>query len=427
MSFVVARTLVYSWPQISMAVSAVLCGAFLVHLRKWGRCVIFCHYYMMLLGTLCTFTAGFIFWTQNFDWDIGNDDHLNLFTCGCIIGGIGCGLIYVPGLSYLHIRTESMYRLQKVGWCYVIMVLGTLFPMYQFGLQMPERNLHMFSHYIMYGSVFNVVLFLLNEVLHLVAVYNYKRCLDPVLALGDAAADNFEGILTAPKRADVKLASRNRQYTPVLVMMVASTVFGYVMNRSFRMQATLTQLTLVNAFNSFFIKYSMLVVGALIGMAIMATLPTIKYCYGVALYCLTLSTLMMTMGIYTEALQSAAIAFLVLYTLAGLVMFVPDFAIMETASLRKYELALGVSVLFQKIPGVVSTYVGNYMHVSKLYIYAGQLLCICVALGTLVILRYPDTLKRSQIEVQYMMMYNMDLKPEQFVSLPKEDVVPSTE
>lgn len=71
--------------------------------------ILFVHFYFMLVGCCLLAVGGFIMSFASFSLSLLRKGDFDEIVLGAIIGGIGSSVVYISGLTYIHIRTSS-YR-----------------------------------------------------------------------------------------------------------------------------------------------------------------------------------------------------------------------------------------------------------------------------------------------------------------------------
>lgn len=149
LTFSLPRENAYSWSEIMTMFTALVMGG--VHYLIIARCkrIVFVHFYFMLAGCSLMCIAGFIISFGHIRWSFLKEGDIDEVVFGAIIGGIGSSMVYISGLIYIHIRTSSYrYRLQKVGLCHLFLMVGLIMPVYEFGLDVDNADLKIFSKYV---------------------------------------------------------------------------------------------------------------------------------------------------------------------------------------------------------------------------------------------------------------------------------------
>lgn len=197
-------------------------------------------------------------------------------------------------------------------------------------------------------------------------------------------------------------------------------LFGFLFNRTFRIYATFATLTLTHEFNSFFIKYLTIFFGTVFGLLVSTQLPTIRYLLSTCLIGIVFSATFGAVALALDSPRPAAFLYLLMYLLFGVSIFLSDFAILEVSNIRRHALYLSIGVVLEKLPIVISTYVGDHSNITLLYVYTGQLALMGI-LVAIMAKKYPDTLGRTQVQVQYLVLYGLDLRPVK-PQISKEDM-----
>lgn len=285
-------------------------------------------------------------------------------------------------------------------------------PVYQFGLDVDHADLRIFSKYIYFLSLLNIVIIASNEMGQLFKFYDYKCCREAELQAANEVGDEFESLVNRPRDRDGLKKQRQQQYLLEVFTVGSKFVFGFLFNRSLRIYATLAQLTLTNDFNSFFIKYLTILFGCVFGLFVSTQLPTIRYYFRTTLFGIVISAVAAAISLALDTLHTAAFFYLCMYLMFGSALFVSDFAIMEVSSLKRYELYLSIGLVLEKIPIIISTFLGDHTNITLLYVYTAQL----AVMGVLCLLmskKYPVTLGRTQVGVQYLILYGLDQRPKE--------------
>lgn len=301
----------------------------------------------------------------------------------------------------------------------MFMIVGLIFPVYEFGLDVDDADLKIFSKYLYFLGLLSLCLLLANEMCQWFQLYDYKACREAELQAANEAADEFEALLNRPQEKDNLKKQRQSQYLLEVLAVGSKFVFGFMFNRSFRIYTTLAQLTLTNEFNSFFIKYLTLLFGTVFGLFVSTQLPTIKHFFRCSLLGIVLTASAAAVALALDSLRATAFFYLVMYLLFGVALFFSDFAILEVSSLKRHQLYLSLGLVLEKVPVILSTYLGDHMNRTLLYVYTGQL----ALMGLLVVIlakKYPDTLGRTQVGVQYQILYGLDTRPQEAIITREE-------
>lgn len=411
LTFSLPRENAYSWSEIMTMFTAIVQGIIHYIIIAKVKRILFVHFYLMFIGCSLLCAAGFIISFGKISWSLMSKGDIDEIVFGAVIGGIGSSMVYISGLTYIHIRTSSYkYRLQKVGLCHLFLVLGLVAPVYEYGLDVDHSDLKIFSKYIYFMSIANLVMIVFNEISHTVGLYNYKCCREAELQAANLVGDEFHSLIERPAEKDGLVKRRQQQYLLEVMTVGSKFVFGFLFNRSFRIYATMAQLTLTNDFNSYFIKYLTIFFGTTFGLFVSTQLPTVKYYFRCCLFGIMISASLAAICLHFETLKAAAFFFLIMYLMFGVGLFVPDFAIMEVSSLRRYELYLSLGQVLDKIPIIISTYLGDHSNKALYYVYTGQLALMALLIAV-ISKKYPVTLGRTQVGVQYLILYGMDTRP----------------
>lgn len=109
LTFSLPRENTYSWSEITSMLTAIVMGY--VHyliIARYKR-IFFLHFYFMLAGCGLMCIAGFIISYGHLEWSMIGRGDIDEIVFGAIIGGIGSSIVYISGLTYIHVRTNS-YR-----------------------------------------------------------------------------------------------------------------------------------------------------------------------------------------------------------------------------------------------------------------------------------------------------------------------------
>lgn len=327
------------------------------------------------------------------------------------VGGVGYGIFYIAGLSYIHFRTTNhKHRVARIALCHLSMAIGIVSAVHQMSQVWSWWSTQfIFGYFLTYSSGSVLILFLAHELMHGLGVYNYKRALDPHMHAADQAKDLFKTALNPPQGIVVTTRNKARQTLLTLLMMFAKSLNGFYFNNIFLFIALVTQSALMR--NGVFMLHYFSLTGVIVGI-ILSLSTKVKVQYPVIL--LGQIIVLAVAGILweTSSFEAAAVFFWLFYLIAGAAIFIPDVAIMEVGNPIHTEFSLCVGFILEQIPILISVYYVTEQWTmviteSKMFwINAGVYMFCSACVAVAVMMFYPNTFKRSALEIQHLILYN---------------------
>lgn len=323
-------------------------------------------------------------------------------------------------MSYIHTRTNSYrHRVARVALCHLILAIGMASSTSYIytGLLRWRWFYDVYGYFITYGSGTVLVCVLLNELLHGLGLYNYKRCLDMELREADEKKDRFKSALTKPGTQP----ERARQRSLTIIAVCSKLLSGFVYNNVFLLLTMIAQTAITgNHFMLMTISHYFLLAGIVLGISITLS-ARIKVMYPVVLIgkviCLTIAAICWTKFSYI----ASGVFFWMFYLIGGAGVFVPDVAIMEVSHPAIFELNLFFGFALEQIPIIVSIYLVRFEPWAVL-LRSGPLWAsvgICIGLAVLMTFLfgffYPNTFHLRVLEIQRLILFN---NKERFDGMP---------
>lgn len=274
------------------------------------------------------------------------------------------------------------------------------------------------GYHIMVSAALGLGVFLVNEILHLVGVYNYKQCRDLDLNRANSNGDRFQETLMQPVNVpdiSVPLGPNERQQNALAaVSAVSKIVIGYLYNHIFVVVTLSSNIIMVLSYTDMiYLRFYMILFGLLVALYFALNQElTVIYCGGLLLMIpfSLIATSLFEFATSSFGYQVAAVIFLLFYVAGGLVHFAPDCMIMQFASLVDYEHFLAFGFVCEQLPLMVTVNVVN-SGADVVYESAGLwTVTVSLLVGGAVLLffvgtKFPDTFKKSLIEIQHLILF----------------------
>ncbi|GAB0086225.1 hypothetical protein DMENIID0001_002300 [Sergentomyia squamirostris] len=406
------------WPELLGCISACLTAGILFGTRALWKKVVFIHFYLMACGATLLVISGVLL-------IITTERPIPAL----YIGGIGHGIIYISGLSYIQFRAAGRraFRLTLCHFVYILAFTTTTHGIYIYG---PLGFTYTFGSFIIYSSASCVGLFLINELLHGLGIYDYKKCLDSELHLANEKKDNFESALEQqvdPAPADnnywatrfnvqpIQFAAQRRkrlaeQNIITLGLILSKINNSMVFTQVFMGFALITTLSIGQGIEFIYLYF---LFGGLVFGCVISLTVNMKHLYVV--YTLAMSICLLTASILfsIEHYDESAVFFWLFFFFHGFGYFISDIGILDVANLKYSEIALAGGYFIQYML-VALTRFGHYQYQSNttldamLWKYSGSYVGVSLVLLIVIVLLYKKTLNLSLLDIQYVILYNED-------------------
>lgn len=362
---------------------------------------------MLFMGLILIFRLG---------WGIENDNKPNVlanratgdYMYAVLVGGFAFGLIYVTGLCYIHVRSRSRHRIQRLALCHLCLVLGKIVAVHGF----IYNNNHKDS-YVLFGPIMtfvsSVTLFLLvlNELFNAMRMYNYKRPLDPSLRAGNSKRDNFTTALQPSDIDDIYLLNprTGKQFALTSLMLFSKLFNGYIYNNILMVYTILAQITMFEG-NDWYVMHYCILAGLVLGILLSLSVPN-SVLLPVSIFMAAAALLTGTIFMYNYFFETAAVFFWCYYFFAGLGYFIPDVGLLEVANIKTYEIYFALGLIIEQIPIMVTIYWVNseYLTIYSLWLNMGLYLGFGMVFCVIFILCFPDDFQQPVLEIQLDILY----------------------
>lgn len=322
-------------------------------------------------------------------------------------------MVYISGISYIFVRTKvHKHRTQRVALCHLSLAIGLVASVHYFSNHAIFLHaLILFGYFITYSSATGLALVLLNELLHGLRVYNYKKCLDPEFNEANDKGDNFKSALVPSVNHPLPPPKICKQWALTMTMILSRGLNGFMFNNIFLILTIVTQSSLIWSGNLYFISKYFILGGLIVG--IVSTLSIqIKFVFASSLVLQGIAILVAAICIHGNSPEAGAVFLWLFYLTAAVGYFVPDVAIMETSNLMVHEMNLVLGLLMEQLPIAITIYVVNVFSLTPGYLRIAMWLNVGFFLGIIVLLlipillAYPNTYQKSVLAIQNLIQYN---------------------
>lgn len=335
-----------------------------------------------------------------------------------MVGAVGHGIVYITGLSYIHIRSEG-FRVPRIAMCHVMYLTGlatTAHSLHEFDEDWFERrpdgmwdyaHLPLGYHLLAYPALaltFVGMLFLLQG-----RLFDYRKILDYKLSVADMKADNFKSTLSAPVRqGSVPKADTFNQLKLTNVMLFSKLKGGLFANNMLIMVASIgsRELFAGNSEHGYIIHYFSLL-GLIFGFFAsyfiqlkVLFIPSAVGYLSMVLVAVTLFT--------TDNPISSGVFLWLFFLIIGISIHLPDVGLMEVAPISYYELFLSLGYAVEAVPLIIATYLTNRDvedYTTSLWIGTSLLVAGLVLVIITMFFWYPNTLKKTALDIQFQILY----------------------
>lgn len=328
------------------------------------------------------------------------------------LGGFGYGFVYVSGLCYIHVRTKSQHRIQRSALCHLSLVIGTASAVHRLSYEIFWRNSSVvFGHFLTYSSGSILLIIALNELLQGLKVYDYKKCLEPAMDIGNLNKDNFDAALIPPMVPPNSLQkpAKMKQFGLSVMMILSKGINGMMYSNIFLIFTLASQSTLIRV-DFIFVKHYFLLGGLVLGIIVSLSIKN-RFMLPISLVGSGISLLVASIFMESTSMGTAAVFFWSFYFLAGMGYFVPDVGLMELSSIQTYEMSFALGLMVEQIPIMLTiSYVNmrSTIYVSSLWVNTGLYLGFGLAMCALIIAFYPNVYQKTVLRIQHIILYDFD-------------------
>ncbi|XP_055689795.1 uncharacterized protein LOC129793651 [Lutzomyia longipalpis] len=354
-------------------------------------------------------------------------DHLESIK-GLYFGGVGHGITYITGLSYMHFRlATNEFRIFKLGLCHVVYLIGIVSTVH--GIELMSADLEkIFTQVhpmITCPASINFFTLLINEVLHAGGLFDYKMCRDE-----EVNAANEKGtLLTAALEFSPVPKAEGRNFTQTTLQQEAALQQPNIKRQVFLTMLMIfaklknymaSHLIFINFFvffsedffqvRSYFVMHYLILSGAIAGIFI--TLKgNMRSIYVVSAICVCICVLVVMIfkltSVFLVGLYSLPI--ILLYFHLGVSYFIPDCSIMEVSSLKCTELSLAGGYVAEGISHMITIATikcsefnqhESFWHSSVIFV------AILSAVCAMMFKWLPKTWCLSILDVQHLVLFN---------------------
>ncbi|XP_059620001.1 uncharacterized protein LOC132263982 [Phlebotomus argentipes] len=395
---------------------AVVFFSFKIHSKK----VRFVHFYLLALGDIFFIAnAVYFYWSEYLE-----------SVKGLYFGGVGHGIIYTTGLSYMHFRLASNeFRIFKIGLCHIVYLIGIVSTVH--GVELISVDLEKIftkvRHMILSSATIGFMLLLINETLHAGGLFDYKMCRDEELNAANEKGDLFQSALAfspfprtdgnAPAHDNTREPNQRRQ-TFLTLLMIFSKIKNYMTYHAVFVAFFVFFSEDFFRARSYFAMHYLVLLGAITGLCISLKLNT-KTIYIVSAICVSICVLILMIFKLTAVILFGlySLPIILMYFHLGLSYFIPDCAIMEMANIKCTEASLALGYMAETIPHLITiatmkcskfSHFDSFWHSTVIFIVILTLLCV------MIIKWIPKTWSLSILEIQHLVLYGENRwKPQQ--------------
>ncbi|XP_055710330.1 uncharacterized protein LOC129806041 [Phlebotomus papatasi] len=403
-------------PQVCGMASAGLTGLFLTHLRLKYHRIKFVHFFLLGLGTALFTICSLILVIRPLDsWP------------GIYFGGLGHGIVYITGLSYIHFRSSSDgKRVIRMGGCHLMNILGMAL-MAHLGAQVFKDSLKLAAGWIiLLEGLLAIVALVTNEILHLKDVYNYRECLDGSVKEANMRRDNFQSAIgvDAETPHDTPNTSYQLKLTILSVSMkITNAMLTHIPLIFFTNIAVENLLGRENHLE--FMMFYFAVVGMILSLLTCLKF-SIRFIYMNQKFSLILPMIIGFSLMTAEKYSFAAVGFWFFFMHLGQAALCPDVSIMEFTDIRYSELMLSLGYCVESMMTTITLFLWH-QH-PKVMLFDNLVasywtnfaifgpICLILLLS-LQFLKYPATTKKSILDIQRLVLFGPDPDPQPIDSI----------
>ncbi|GAB0086226.1 hypothetical protein DMENIID0001_002310 [Sergentomyia squamirostris] len=397
-------------PQIAGMASAGLTGLFLTHLRHKYRRVRFVHFFLLAAGTALFAICSLMLIIRPADSYVG-----------IYFGGLGHGIVYISGQSYIHFRSSADgRRVLRMGMCHFMNILGMAL-MAQVAVHVFQEDMKRAAGWIMMIEVnFILVVLITNEILHLKDVYNYRECLDGDMKEANLRRDNFQSAIGVDPETP-----HNVPNTPYQLKLTMLCVGMKITN------ATLTHLPLIFFTNLAianlldrdndleFMVFYFAAIGVIISILLCLKF-SIRFIYMNQVFSI-LPPMIIGFSLMTaQRFSLAAVGFWFFFMHLGQASFCPDVSILELSDIRYSEVMLSLGYCIESIITAITLFLWH-QHPAALLLdhlvaaywtnFAIFGSAAIVLLSSMRLLKFPVTTKKSILDIQRLVLFGPEPEP----------------
>lgn len=327
------------------------------------------------------------------------------------MGGLGYGLLYISGMAFIHVRTNSYkHRVARLGLCHLAIAIGMVSSVSYMSKYLGyTKNYRVFGWFQVYSCASVIACFLCNELLHALRVLNYKRSLDPQIVQADEQKDRWRSALALPQ---IK-GNTEKQFFLTVMTLASKFLNGFQNNNVFLFMSLATQTYFVGAKRiQYAVPHYFLLGGVILGMIMSLNMQLRRHYSTMTLLktaCLLAATIL---AVGHRQSHISGVLYWLFFLFGSATIFLPDAALMEVSNVKVYELNLALGFFLEQIPIIVSIYfireefweVVSDMQI--LWVNVGLCVGISVVLAGWFSLYYPNTFHLKLLQVQRLVFYN---------------------
>lgn len=418
----------FIWALGFAAIGAFVAALILTISRAVAKRIVWLHYYLLAIGGTLMLLSGIVLVTGDFN-DYGEYlsthvirplspnvciDTVALFvdyTSSTVLGGLGYGLIYVSGMAFIHVRTNSYkHRVARLGLCHLAIAIGMVssvsYMSKYFGY---TKYYRVFGWFLVYSCSSVLACFLLNELLHALGALNYKRSLDPQIVQADEKKDRWHSALSL---AQMK-GNAEKQFFLTIMTLASKFLNGFQNNNVFLFISLTMQSYYVGAKRiQWAVPHYFLLGGVILGMIISLNVKLKRHYSTMTLLktaCLLAATIL---AVGQRQTHISGVLYWLFFLFGSATIFLPDAALMEVSNVKIFEFNLALGFFLEQIPIVVSIYFirEEFWHVvfdmEILWVNVGLCVGISVVLASWFSLYYPNTFHLKVLQVQRLVRFN---------------------
>lgn len=272
---------------------------------------------------------------------------------------------------------------------------------------------------------------MINELLHGLGVYDYKKCLDSELHLANEKKDSFHSALdpqnpTGPADSNYWATRLNvepivftppkKRRTPQQNILTLGFVLAKVKNALVFLWVLLTFAILTTAYigNGLEFVYLYFLLGGVIFGCVISLTVNAKHLYIVFTLGFSISLLTASILFSVENYDQSAVFFWLFYFFLGFGYFTLDIGILDVTNLQFTEVSLAGGYFIQYFL-VALTKFGHWTYGEELqnaetllWSYTGSFIGVSMILLIVIVVLYPKTLNLSLLDIQYAILYDED-------------------
>ncbi|XP_055681642.1 uncharacterized protein LOC129789048 [Lutzomyia longipalpis] len=326
-------------PQICGMASAGLTGLLLTHLRYKYRSVKFVHFLLLAIGTALFTVCSLILVIRPLD-----------SPPGIYFGGLGHGIVYITGLSYIHFRSSADgKRIIRMGMCHFMNILGMAIMAHLGADVFKEEVKRAGGWIILIEATLAIIVLIINEILHLKDFYNYRECLDGSVKEANMRRDNFQSAIGVVSETPHDAPNTHNQLKLTVLSVSMKITNAMLTHIPF---VYFTNIAIANLLEREkyleFMMFYFAVIGMILSM-LMSLKFSIRFIYMNQKFAIIppmiIGFSLMTAGRFSLA----AVGFWFFFMHLGQAAFCPDVSILELSDIRYSELMLSLGYCVESI------------------------------------------------------------------------------